>query len=74
METIISSKTKTVIIGPEQPFTIIGERINRTGRKLLAQEMAAGDLSRVEKDALLQVAAGAHILDVNAGIPLIDEP
>ena len=74
METIISSKTKTVIIGPEQPFTIIGERINPTGRKLLAQEMAAGDLSRVEKDALLQVAAGAHILDVNAGIPLIDEP
>ncbi len=74
METIISSKSKTVIIGPEQPFTIIGERINPTGRKLLAKEMATGDLSRVEKDALLQVAAGAHILDVNAGIPLIDEP
>lgn len=74
METIISSKSRTVIIGPEQPFTIIGERINPTGRKLLAKEMAAGDLSRVEKDALLQVAAGAHILDVNAGIPLIDEP
>ena len=74
METIISADSKTVIMGPEQPFTIIGERINPTGRKLLAQEMAAGDLSRVEKDALLQVAAGAHILDVNAGIPLIDEP
>jgi 5-methyltetrahydrofolate--homocysteine methyltransferase len=74
METILSSKTRTVIIGPDRPFTIIGERINPTGRKLLAQEMAAGDFSRVEKDALAQVAAGAHLLDVNAGIPLIDEP
>ena len=74
METILSSKTKTVIIGPNRPFTIIGERINPTGRKLLAKEMAAGDFSRVEKDALAQVEAGAHVLDVNAGIPLIDEP
>ncbi len=69
MDTIISSNAKTVIIGPERPFTIIGERINPTGRKLLAKEMSAGDLSRVEKDALAQVAAGAHLLDVNAGIP-----
>jgi len=74
METILSSKTKTVIIGPGRPFTIIGERINPTGRKLLAQEIANGDFSRVEKDALAQAEAGAHILDVNAGIPLIDEP
>lgn len=74
METIISSKSKTVIIGPERPFTIIGERINPTGRKLLAKELAAGDLSRISRDALAQVEAGAHILDVNAGIPLIDEP
>ncbi len=73
-ETIISSKTKTVIIGPDQPFTIIGERINPTGRKLLAREMAAGDYSRVINDAVAQVEAGAHILDVNAGIPLADEP
>eukprot|EP00904_Undaria_pinnatifida_P001966 jgi/Undpi1/11770/HiC_scaffold_39.g14065.m1 len=73
-ETIISSKTKTIIISPDRPFTIIGERINPTGRKLLAREMAAGDFSRVEKDALAQVAAGAHMLDVNAGIPLADEP
>ena len=73
-DTIISSRTKTVIIGPERPFTIIGERINPTGRKLLAAEMAAGDFSRVEADALAQVAAGAHMLDVNAGIPLADEP
>lgn len=74
METIISAKSKTAIIGPDRPFTIIGERINPTGRKLLAQELAAGDLSRVERDAIAQVAAGAHVLDVNAGIPLIDEP
>ena len=72
--TIISSKTKEVIIGFEQPFVVIGERINPTGRKLLAEEMKNGDYSRVESDALAQVAAGAHILDVNAGIPLADEP
>lgn len=74
METAISSKTKTVVIGPDRPFTIIGERINPTGRKLLAKEMVAGNFSRVERDTRAQVAAGAHMLDVNAGIPLIDEP
>ncbi len=73
-DTIISSKTKTVIIGEGRPFVIIGERINPTGRKLLAREMAAGNYARVEKDAIAQVAAGAHMLDVNAGIPLADEP
>ncbi len=73
-ETILSSKSKTVIIGGERPFTIIGERINPTGRKLLAREMAAGNYDRVISDALAQVAAGAHMLDVNAGIPLADEP
>ncbi len=73
-ETIISSATKEVVIGFDRPFVIIGERINPTGRKLLAKEMAAGDFSRVEQDALAQVAAGAHMLDVNAGIPLADEP
>ncbi len=74
METILTSKTKTVVIGPERPFTMIGERINPTGRKLLAAEMAAGNYDRVRSDALLQVTAGAHMLDVNAGIPLADEP
>ncbi len=74
METIVTSKTQTVVIGPGRPFTIIGERINPTGRKLLAKEMAAGDYSRVQRDALAQVEAGAHMLDVNAGIPLADEP
>lgn len=74
MQTTISSKTKTVVISPEHPFTIIGERINPTGRKLLASEMAAGNYDRVAQDALSQVEAGAHILDINAGIPLADEP
>ena len=72
--TIISSRNKEVIIGFDQPFVVIGERINPTGRKLLAEEMKAGDYSRVQSDALAQVAAGAQVLDVNAGIPLADEP
>ena len=72
--TIISSASKEVIIGFDQPFVVIGERINPTGRKLLAEEMKNGDYSRVQADALAQVAAGAQILDVNAGIPLADEP
>jgi 5-methyltetrahydrofolate--homocysteine methyltransferase len=74
MDTIISSPTKTVLIGPGRPFVIIGERINPTGRKLLGQEIAAGNFERVRRDALAQVGAGAHVLDVNAGVPLTDEP
>lgn len=73
-ETRISSHAKEVVIGFERPFCVIGERINPTGRKKLAAEMAAGDFSTVETDTLAQVAAGAHMLDVNAGIPLADEP
>jgi 5-methyltetrahydrofolate--homocysteine methyltransferase len=73
-ETVVSSATRTVVIGFDRPFCIIGERINPTGRKLLAAQMALGDYSQVEADALAQVAAGAHMLDVNAGIPLADEP
>ena len=73
-DTVISSATKELKIGHEQPFVIIGERINPTGRKILAEEMKNGDYSRVESDALAQVAAGARMLDVNAGIPLADEP
>lgn len=72
--TVVSSATKEIIIGFDQPFCVIGERINPTGRKLLAAEMAQGDYSRVESDARAQVAAGATMLDVNAGIPLADEP
>src|SRR5271163_1905711 len=73
-DTVISSATKEVVIGFDRPFVIIGERINPTGRKILAEEMANGDFSRVERDALAQIEAGAHMLDVNAGIPLADEP
>ena len=72
--TILSSPTKEVVIGFDRPFVMIGERINPTGRKMLAEEMKNGDFSRVEADALAQVEAGAQMLDVNAGIPLADEP
>lgn len=74
METIITSPKRVVKIGPEHPFVIVGERINPTGRKRLAAEMAVWDFERVRADAIAQVAAGAHMLDVNAGIPLADEP
>lgn len=73
-DTLVSSATREVAIGFDRPFVMIGERINPTGRKLLAEEMRNGDFARVEADALDQVAAGAHMLDVNAGIPLADEP
>jgi 5-methyltetrahydrofolate--homocysteine methyltransferase len=73
-DTVVSSATKEVVIGFNRPFVIIGERINPTGRKILAAEMAAGDFTRVEADARAQVEAGAQMLDVNAGIPLADEP
>ena len=73
-DTVVSSASKEIAIGFQRPFVIIGERINPTGRKILAAEMAQGDYSRVESDALAQVAAGAAMLDVNAGIPLADEP
>ena len=72
--TVVSSATREVVIGPDRPFVMIGERINPTGRRLLAAEMRKGDYHRVEADALAQVAAGAHMLDINAGIPLADEP
>ena len=62
-DTVISSATKEVVIGFERPFVVIGERINPTGRKLLAAEMAAGDYSRVRSDALAQIVAGAQMLD-----------
>ncbi|HEX3842834.1 MAG TPA: dihydropteroate synthase [Steroidobacteraceae bacterium] len=73
-DTVISSQTREVVIGFDRPFVMIGERINPTGRKILAAEMGSGDFTRVEADARAQVAAGAHMLDVNAGIPLADEP
>lgn len=73
-QTILSSATAEIVIGFDVPFCVIGERINPTGRKKLAEEMKAGDYSTVAADTLAQVAAGAMMLDVNAGIPLADEP
>jgi 5-methyltetrahydrofolate--homocysteine methyltransferase len=73
-DTILSSATREVALGFERPFVIIGERINPTGRKALAEQMVAGDFSTVVADTTAQVEAGAQMLDVNAGIPLADEP
>ncbi len=72
--TVVESKTKTAIIGFDQPFCVIGERINPTGRKLLAAQLEAGDFSTVEKDAIAQVEAGATMLDINAGVVYNSNP
>lgn len=74
METVLQSKTKTVIISPSHPFVMIGEKINPSGRKKLGAEMASGDFTRVRDDAIAQMQAGAQMLDVNAGFPMGDEP
>jgi len=74
MLTTVSSPSKTVTIGDDQPFCIIGERINPTGRKAFQEQLRAGDLSQVLIDVDEQIAGGAHILDVNMGVPLADEP
>lgn len=73
MHTTVSSANQTLIIGSDQPFCIIGERINPTGRKVFQEQLRAGDLSAVEKDVADQVASGAMMLDVNMGAPLVDE-
>jgi 5-methyltetrahydrofolate--homocysteine methyltransferase len=73
-ETRLSTPTREVVIGFDRPFVVIGERINPTGRKKLAEEMATGNFDTVVADAIAQVEAGAQMLDVNAGIPLADEP
>jgi len=74
MDTVLSSRSREVVVSIDRPFVIIGERINPTGRKVLAAEMKDGVMDRVRADAIAQVAAGAHMLDVNAGIPMADEP
>jgi 5-methyltetrahydrofolate--homocysteine methyltransferase len=73
METVLESQSRRVVIGPDQPFCIVGERINPTGRKAFQAELQAGDLSRIEEDVAEQVAGGADMLDVNVGDPLADE-
>ena len=74
MDTVLRSRSETVTIGASRPFCIIGERINPTGRKLFAEQLRGGDIAQVTADALAQVQAGADVLDINAGIPLVDEP
>ena len=74
MHTTVSSPSKTVVIGDDQPFCIIGERINPTGRTAFQEQLRAGDLSQVLIDVDEQIAGGAHVLDVNMGVPLADEP
>ena len=73
METQVRSPSRTVVIGPELPFVVIGERINPTGRKAFQAQLQAGDLSQLETDVAEQVAGGADMLDVNVGDPLADE-
>ncbi|MHB8692639.1 MAG: dihydropteroate synthase [Solirubrobacteraceae bacterium] len=73
MDTVLRSRSKTVTIGAGHPFCVIGERINPTGRKLFAEQLRGGDLSTVATDAIAQVQDGANMLDINAGIPLVDE-
>jgi 5-methyltetrahydrofolate--homocysteine methyltransferase len=73
LDTVLSSPGREVVISIDRPFVIIGERINPTGRKVLAAEMKDGKMDRVRADAIAQAAAGAHMLDVNAGIPALDE-
>ena len=74
MNTTLTRGDKNILIGPDHPFVIIGERINPTRRKKLAETMVQGDFSIVQMDAIRQVEAGAQVLDVNAGIPGADEP
>lgn len=73
MDTIIKSETKEVKISINSPFVVIGEKINPTGRKKLAAALKQGDFDYVKQIALNQVAAGADILDVNVGVPGVDE-
>jgi 5-methyltetrahydrofolate--homocysteine methyltransferase len=73
MHTVLRSASRDAVIGPDRPFCIIGERINPTGRKVFAQQLRDRDLSQVVRDVEEQVAGGAHVLDVNMGVPLTDE-
>ncbi len=74
LHTVLRSATKEVVLGHDRPFTIIGERINPTGRKIFQEQLRAGDLSAIERDVAAQVAGGADVLDINMGVPLTDEP
>jgi 5-methyltetrahydrofolate--homocysteine methyltransferase len=73
VDTVVQSQSRTVVIGPDKPFCVIGERINPTGRKAFQAQLQQGDLSQLEQDTEQQVAGGADMLDVNVGDPLADE-
>jgi 5-methyltetrahydrofolate--homocysteine methyltransferase len=73
MHTTLRSRSNELVVGHDQPFCIIGERINPTGRKRFQEQLRAGDLSQIEIDVAQQVEGGAHVLDVNMGVPLTDE-
>ncbi len=74
LHTVLRSATKEVVLGHDQRFCLIGERINPTGRRIFQEQLRAGDMSAIEKDVIAQVEGGADVLDVNMGVPLTDEP
>ena len=73
LETVLRSATQQVVLGHDQRFVLIGERINPTGRRIFQEQLRAGDLSAIERDVLAQVEGGADVLDINMGVPLTDE-
>ena len=74
LETTLRGTGTEVVIGHHRPFCLIGERINPTGRRIFQEQLRAGDLSAIERDVVAQVEGGAHVLDVNMGVPMTDEP
>jgi len=74
LHTVLRSATKEVVLGHDQRFCLIGERINPTGRRIFQEQLRSGDLSAIERDVIAQVEGGADVLDVNMGVPLTDEP
>ncbi len=74
VSSVTSSGTREVVIGPDRPFCLIGERINPTGRRIFQEQLRVGDMSAIERDVKAQVEGGADVLDVNMGVPLTDEP
>ena len=73
METVLRSAKKEVKINTGGPVVIIGEKINPTGRKKMAAALQAGDFDYIRELATSQVARGAEVLDVNVGVPGIDD-
>ena len=74
LHTVLRSATREVVLGHDQPFRLIGERINPTGRRIFQEQLRGGDFSAIERDVKAQVEGGADVLDINMGVPLTDEP